>query len=361
MQPVVFSAAWFARHQRPLLTLLNVPVIGGEFRDALGIRRHDLGGDLRHRIVRLLPHAYVVRNPDGTFTMDVRTHAKYAKRLRSQCDLIWRAAHAWDRFVANPLVPAWNLGFDTLTVSPDPNPETTSVDGVVDQFGLDATWATVRGSAGNFADDASATQSVIKFVASATSNQWAEIARSLFLFDTSALTASATITAAVLSLFGAAGTRDDNGNTPNLDIYTATPASNTALANGDFAQIGTVSQTGSPIAYGSWSGSSYNDGTLNGTGRGNVSLTGISKFGARNASYDVANSAPPTWASGTRSEIWANYADQTGSANDPKLVVTYTVPGVVLTGTVAGGITEGDVVAGGKTIILTVTGDTFIA
>lgn len=57
MQPVshprVFSAAWFARHQRALLTLLRTPVIGRELREALAIRRHDVGWD--GRIVRLTP------------------------------------------------------------------------------------------------------------------------------------------------------------------------------------------------------------------------------------------------------------------------------------------------------------------
>ena len=79
MQPVVFSAAWFARHQRTLLWLLNAPVLGRWFRWVLCLRPHDVG--YRKPIVQLLPHAYTVANADGTRTTDFRAHAKYAKRL----------------------------------------------------------------------------------------------------------------------------------------------------------------------------------------------------------------------------------------------------------------------------------------
>jgi len=105
------------------------------------------------------------------------------------------------------------------------------------------------------------------------------------------LTSSADISAAVLSLYGRNKT-DDLSITPNVDIYTSAPASNTALANGDFDSLGSTSQTGSPITYADFSISGYNAFTFNSTGRGNISKTGISKFGSRNANYDVANSAP---------------------------------------------------------------------
>jgi len=99
---------------------------------------------------------------------------------------------------------------------------------------------------------------------------------------------------------------------------------------------------------------------LNATGRGNVSLTGISKFGSRNANYDVANSAPAFTAFASNG-IQIYFADQAGTANDPKLVVTYTLPSAAVTGTATASITEADIVTGAKTIIVTLTGDTFIA
>jgi hypothetical protein len=181
--------------------------------------------------------------------------------------------------------------------------------------------------------------------------------RYIALFDTSALTAAAAISAAVLSLYG-----DDKGNalgcSPNIDIYTSAPASNTALVAGDFDCLGTVSQTGSPITYAAWSITGYNAFTFDATGRGNISKTGISKFGARNANYDVANTAP-SWVTNVDSYVTALNADSAGTANDPKLVVTYTLAAV--TGTATESITEADIVTGSKTIIITLDGDTFIA
>lgn len=321
--PVVFSRGWFARHQRPLLTALRTPIIGSELRAALGIRRCDIGYD--RRIVRLLPHAYVVANRDGSFTMDVRTHQKYAKRLRTQYDAIWRAAHAWDRFVANPLVPALNLGFDTLTVFPDPHPETTTVDGVVGRSTANETWGTIRSGAGTTSDDISSL--VFPTIGSGSlTDRWAGIVRTILLYDASALTAAANISAATLSLVYLFKT-DALVITPDQDIYTTTPASNTALVNADYGQFGSVSQTGSPVSYADVdvSGTAYTPFPFDATGIGNISKTGISKFGLRNASYDAAN-VSPTWSASKFSTFFLAMAENSGSLLDPKLVVTYTIP-----------------------------------
>lgn len=180
MQPVshprVFSNAWFARHQRTLLALLRTPVIGRELRAALAIRRHDVGWD--GRIVRLTPHSYTVANDDGTFTTDFRTHAKYGKRLYHQVLPLWKAAHAWDQFVANPLVPALNVGFDTLQQYPDSDPETTTTDGWLARDGVDESWATIRAGAGSSVLDTVGSQNIISIRSFTTSNGWNELVRS---------------------------------------------------------------------------------------------------------------------------------------------------------------------------------------
>lgn len=325
MHPVVFSAAWFERYQSVLLGLLRVPVIGRELRDVLAIRRHDVGYD--GRIVALTPHSYTVANPDGTFTTDFRTHAKYAKRLRHQLDGLWRAAHAWDQYVANPFVPALNVGFDTLTQSPDPSPETVSVDGRVVRQGVDESFAALRGGAGNSAASNEATANFARLSCSATSGQFSGLYRAIMLFDTSSLGASAVVSSAVLSLYGTFK-NDPASWSPSLDIYSSAPASNTALVNADYGTLGTTSYTGAPISYASWA-SAYNDFTLNATGLAALALTGVSKFGARESVYDAANSAP-TWSSGATMTMEGYFADQLGGTNDPKLVVTYTVPNFLL-------------------------------
>lgn len=323
-----FNRAWFARHQRTLVWLLALPIVGRVLRRILRITRDDVG--YRGRIVEILPYAYVVQHANGSKTADFRTHDKYAKRLYHAFKPLWWAMHAWDWAVADRWVPAWSAGFSTLTAFPDANPESTTVDGIVAQaFGATLSWANIRTAAGNYSDDTSSSEAIVRIVANTgTSDVWDGNNRAIFLFDTSALTSSASISAATLSLFGTSK-QDGLSITPNYDIYPSTPASNTALVNADYAQVGTTSQTGSPIAYGSFSTSAYNDSAFNATGLGNISKTGISKFGVRNASYDAAGVAP-TWSStATPSELRINFADQAGTTNDPKLVVTYTVPTVV--------------------------------
>jgi hypothetical protein len=219
----VFSAAWFDRHQRVLLWLLRAPLLGRWFRWVLCIRRHDVG--YHGRIVQILPHAYIVANPDGSRTLDARTHAKYAKRLYHALRPLWWALHAWDMLVANPLVPALNVGFDTLTAYPDPgDPGTTTCDGNLHVSIFGDTWANVI--AGNANDvNVTGTQllSAAGFVGSPNANLWAELWRSMCLFDTSAV-AGATVTAATLSLYGSAK-QDNLSASPTFNIYTATPAS----------------------------------------------------------------------------------------------------------------------------------------
>lgn len=207
----------------------------------------------------------------------------------------------------------------TLTVYPAPG---VTVDGIIKRDVTTETWATIRDNAdGNEVDYSGAIYASARIAASSTTNQWSVITRSILLFDTSALTGDATISATVLSLYGF-GKNDGLSATPTIDIYTSTPASNTVLANGDYDQIGTTSQTGSPVTYAGWAAGVYNAFTFDATGIGNVSKTSISKFGVRNANYDVANT-PPSWSSGAGFFFQYYSSNESGTSKDPKLVVTY--------------------------------------
>lgn len=211
----------------------------------------------------------------------------------------------------------------TLTVYPDADPETDTVDGDVMRKITSEPWATLVAGAGTEKDDSSETANIY-LSASATTDEWGRIYRYIALFKTSLLGAAATISAAVLSLYGF-GKSDGLSVTPNVDIYTSSPASDTALANADYQQVAAISQTGSPIAYADWSSTGYNDFTFNATGRGNISKTGISKFGARNANYDVSGT-PPAWSHTAVSYLTLGTAEKVNTTTDPKLVITYTAP-----------------------------------
>jgi hypothetical protein len=350
-----FGSLFFMLHQGKLLWLLNTPVIGRWFRRVLRVSGESSSVG-RRRITRILPHAIFWWDGPNQVA-EFRTHAKFSKRLYYAFAPLWWAMHAWDWAFADRWVPDLSFGFSTLTVYPDADPETNTVDGDCDNWTAGGdTWANVLARAGTEAYPSTTSGTCINFTPGSTTNQWISISRAIILFDTSALTSTASISAAVLSLYGTAKA-DPTSISPNVDIYTTTPASNTDIVPADFSQFGSTSQTGVPITYAGWSTTGYNAFTLNATGLGNVSKTSISKFGTRNANYDVAATAP-TWANDFDTHLANYWADQAGTANDPKLVVTYSTAAV--TGTATASITEADIVTGGKTIIITLTGDTWI-
>jgi len=210
----------------------------------------------------------------------------------------------------------------TLTVYPDPDIETTSVDGETSESGSQ-TWATIIAAAGDAKTDDEGTGYFVRIRAAVTLNDFTYLGRPIILFDTSALTAGATISAAVLSIYGLSK-EDGPGWSPTYNIYSSAPASNTALAAGDFDSLGSTAFCDSALTYASWTAEAYNDFTFNATGIAAVSKTGITKLGARSANYDVAAVAP-TWGAGEEATIAAYYADTALTTKDPKLVITYTL------------------------------------
>lgn len=211
----------------------------------------------------------------------------------------------------------------TLTVYPDANPESTSVDGTVGRHSVDETFSTIRNGAGTLNTPSSDQRGPI-ILASSTLNQYAYVERLVLLFDTSPLGASAVISAATLSIYAAG--KSNNLGADNVEIVTSDPASNTNLTGSTdypIANWGTTSlATG--IALSAISTGAYNDFALNASGLAVISLTAISKFGSR-LGKDISGAAP-TWLAGQRNELVAALAETAGTSSDPKLVITYTTP-----------------------------------
>jgi len=211
---------------------------------------------------------------------------------------------------------------DTLTVYPDPDTESTSVDGHVGESASDATWATIHGAAGSVSDDSSDRAVFVYIDCDGAENRFRVLYRSIFLFDTSPISDAATLDSAVLSLWG-----KEKGSEADIDVdavvVSSDPASNIALENGDYDSLGTIAFS-NVISYASWDTAGYNDFTLNASGESAVDFTGVSKFGIRDDQYDRAN-VEPTWDYNSGSFLEGYFADQTGTDNDPKLVITYTV------------------------------------
>lgn len=318
MQPVVFSEAWFAQHQRVLLALLALPVIGRLLRRVLAIRPHDVGW--ARPIVALWPHAYVVDNGDGIYQADLRTHPKFAKRLHVVLWPVWCALHAWDQWVANPWVPSWNLGFDTLTMFPAPSGGAAG-DGM--NGGTIGSWA------GNYTNpisgfsDTDTSTAFASIETDAASPNW-RIRRSVFTFDTSLL-GSAVVSAATFSLWH---TTDSGVNllsvSASYDVYDTT-VSNPALLATATATLGTLSMTTGVVTSATAAAglNSYVPWTLNAYGLSRLQPPSVFALLVREVNMDVAN-VTPTWSVAFQySRIFGVFADNAGTANDPKVDVTF--------------------------------------
>jgi hypothetical protein len=212
--------------------------------------------------------------------------------------------------------------FTSTSVYPNPDEESTSVDGECSN-GNFAAWSTVHDASSGTGDDASATSNTPTFKGHTTTNEWISMGRTFMLFDTgAAIDAGQTKDSATFEF--TASTKTDDF-TDSVSMVTSTPASNTAIANGDFDQTTNTKQaTDITVDSIDAGGSNYNAMTLNATGLGNIALGGISKFGLKTL-YDL-NDSPPTWGSGSITRIHIKMADTSGTSADPKLVVLHSAP-----------------------------------
>ncbi len=242
------------------------------------------------------------------------------------------------------------------TFYPDSHPESTSVDGDVAR-GTAGTWSAIQGGAGTSGDALSA-QADARINASGSTDQWATISRLIFLFDTSAIDAGDIISAAY---FGFVSSSKQEDFTQSLSLATTNPASNTNVVPADYSTFGSVKQaTDITVASITSNGSTVNQLDMNSTGLGNIDKSGITKLGTR-ISGDMTNTEP-TWGASDITFVRHSMAEETGAGDDrPRLVVTHTVPSADITGTIGDGATEQEVRDGGGTIIITLTGDTWVA
>jgi hypothetical protein len=208
----------------------------------------------------------------------------------------------------------------TLTVYPDADPETSTVDGgtrrTVSAPG--ESWASIISGAGvsaNYPADNSAYGPL--YVETGTTG-WKQLGRLIWLFDTSALTSGAKISAATFSIYGKSKAGDFTTSVLNafaMSIVSSNPASNTATAAGDYTSFGSTKFCDTDITYSSWNESGYNDYSFNASGVSAISKTSITKLGGRLAS-DI--SGTQTHESGKYFLMEMYFADQTGTDKDPK-------------------------------------------
>jgi hypothetical protein len=208
----------------------------------------------------------------------------------------------------------------TLIQYPDGHPESTSCDGATRVDGSGAAWSTARALSNGTADSPSDATAGMGY-SNGSTNQW-KFRRMFYLFDTSAIGAGATVTAATLSLVYV------NKSDDNTDAFavcgSATPASNTDIDVADFDQLGTTKFSDEiTIDNINADSSTYNVFTLNAAGIAVVDVSGITKLGMR-AKHDLENNEP-SWGDPASSVCNTAMAEETLSGDKrPKLTVTYT-------------------------------------
>lgn len=211
---------------------------------------------------------------------------------------------------------AWVRTDTTTTFYPDADAESTCVDGFAYHYEDELTWAQIWGAAGSGSGDNWGSGDCALLQASATTG-WVHLARGIFLFDTSGIADTDTVSDAVMSLHGDAGPAM-NDLSEWIQLTSSAPASNTAIANSDYANLG--GPIGPTFSLGDWNSTGYNALTMY-SAADTINKSGVTKLGTR-ISGD-ANNIPPSSTPGAVSRVSCYFAEETGSGSDPKLVVTH--------------------------------------
>lgn len=151
--------------------------------------------------------------------------------------------------------------------------------------------------------------------------------RAYFPFDTSSVADTDTVDSAIFSVYH--GAEDDSGDDP-VGVVTSAQASGTALVAGDYDALGStfISNT---INTNSFTGNAYNNFTLDSSGEAEIDFTGYT-FLALRTDKDRSNTEP---SSSTFYRISIYFADQTGTTNDPKLVVEHSAGVTTVSSTIS--------------------------
>jgi RHS repeat-associated protein len=233
------------------------------------------------------------------------------------------------KFIANIFFPAANAV--TGTFYPDPGTSGPTGSATLERYisnSYSEYFNVIRAGVGTYVSSIDNPNNLAGMQSGTASDRWRALDRGIFTFDTSNIIDTATIISATFSIYG--NNKFDNGTaiSPDINVYAATPSSTYSFSALDYGRMGTTTQSDTAITYSGWNTAGYNDFVLNTAGKNNISKTGITKFGTRNANYDAASTSP-AWSSNTGHFLQGYLAQEAGTSKDPKLVITYvTVPGV---------------------------------
>jgi len=205
---------------------------------------------------------------------------------------------------------------------PDPDPEISSVDGMVRRYmdvpGEHWTWQNIHDGEGNrFFDDRDYCFATF-YVEPGNPPFWTHLDRIIIAFDTSSLPPKSKIISANLEVTLDAK-QDPASYNPAWNVYSANPSYNNQLIPADYQKVG-VTPFSTPIPYAEavdllvWQ--------LNKLGIAHINKAGTTAFSIRECNYDVPNNEPP-WVdtAPTLLRIWSR---EKGKGVSPVLTVNYT-------------------------------------
>lgn len=213
-----------------------------------------------------------------------------------------------------------------LTVYPDANPESTSVDGNVVMTSVGSAWSTIRDGSGTSATDEDVSLP-LTWGCGTSSNTYSYLSRGVFLFDTSDILEGYTITSAVLhinytnSVSSGYSFFDISGYA--IHLVASSPGSNTELVAGDYDSLGTTDLSDTTMGLGGLIMAGFPrvwDLPLNADGLASITKEGVTKLGLR-FSFDIGDTAP-VWISDAYYEFYFDSAEV--ESGYPQLVITYT-------------------------------------
>lgn len=283
---------YFKYYQKELLEVANSPL--GRWMIS------SMGQELEGKIVGVTPNAFIEK-----------VGREYRATIFEKDSLIRLALELESKRFNRPVL------FDTSTFNPVSGAN-SPVDGYAARTGQDEVWSSMRGGVGVIADVVGGATTILLLDTTSTTDQFANMYRSFFAFNTSSLS-GASISAATFSVYITA-------KVSTLDLtaglYLGTLASNANVVAADYqGTVGnTTAQSDTTQLFSTCATSAYLDFVLNATGRTNINQGGVTILGMK-TTQDASNTAP-TWASSVTGSLTGNYADV--GSNMPKLVVTFT-------------------------------------
>jgi hypothetical protein len=194
-------------------------------------------------------------------------------------------------------------------------------DGRTQYVQIGASWATLIAGAGTDVRDDYSPENMVYYRRNGPGDTWKYVMRGIIPVDLSAL--SGTVTGVTFYLYGSA--KSNACGDTDINIYSASPASYTALTGTDYATGGTTAFS-TQIDYTDLNTTGWNTWEFNAAGISYIdgAQGGWTAIMPRDVAYDVGATTPPSGSTNatTRFEVVLSEG-----ANDPYLEITYTTGG----------------------------------